>query len=130
VEDMKRYMLEKKVWAVVGANDKKDRFGYKLYKVLKNNNYEVYPVNPNYDMIEGDVCYPDLKSLPVRPEVIDMVVNPKIGTAVVEEAGQLGIENIWFQPGSSNESIIGLARERIKNVIDHECVLAELSARR
>lgn len=126
MENLKEQMLSKKVWAVVGANDKKDKFGYKIYKTLKDNNYEVYPISPNYEEIEGDKCYKDLKSLPVKPDVIDMVVNPKVGKAVVEEAGELGIENIWFQPGTADGEIVKLAKEKIKNVVEQGCVLVEL----
>ena len=30
--DLSQEMLKKKVWAVVGANTKPDKFGYKIYK--------------------------------------------------------------------------------------------------
>ncbi len=39
--------LAEKVWAVIGATHKTDKFGYKIYKCLKEHGYEVYPVNPN-----------------------------------------------------------------------------------
>jgi predicted CoA-binding protein len=41
-------MLEKKIWAVVGANNDPDKYGNIIYKKLKSRGYEVYPVNPKY----------------------------------------------------------------------------------
>ena len=49
--------LAEKVWAVIGATHKTDKFGYKIYKCLKEHGYEVYPVNPNVTSIDGDTCY-------------------------------------------------------------------------
>ncbi|HHY83847.1 MAG TPA: CoA-binding protein, partial [Clostridiales bacterium] len=91
-------MLEKNVWAVVGAHTDPDKYGNKIYRMLKSRGYRVYPVNPKYSSIDGDQCYKDLASLPETPDVIDMVVSPKIGKSVIEEAAQLGINNIWLQP--------------------------------
>ena len=48
--------LAEKVWAVIGATHKTDKFGYKIYKCLKEHGYEVYPVNPNVTSIDGDTC--------------------------------------------------------------------------
>ena len=49
--------LDQKVWAVIGATHKTEKFGYKIYKCLKDHGYEVYPVNPNVAEIDGDKCY-------------------------------------------------------------------------
>lgn len=118
-------MLEKKVWAVVGASDNPERFGSKIYKKLKSKGYKVYPVNPNYQTIDGDRCYDSLSSLPEVPDVVDMVVNPKHGTGVIEEAAKLGIQNIWLQPGSYNDQIMDLIREKGLTAVQG-CVLLAL----
>ncbi len=99
-------MLEKKVWAVVGANQDPEKFGYIIYNKLKTRGYEVYAVNPMYDNIEDDKCYKDLSSLPVIPEVVDMVVSPKRGKVVIEEAAKLGIKYIWLQPGTHDAELL------------------------
>jgi len=98
-------MLEKKIWAVVGANQDTEKFGNIIYRKLKTRGYEVYAVNPMYESIDGDKCYKDLSSLPVIPEVIDMVVSPKRGKAVIEEAAKLGINYIWLQPGTHDDEL-------------------------
>jgi predicted CoA-binding protein len=103
-------MLGKKVWAVVGANDDPEKFGYKIYRKLLSRGYEVYPVNPKYESIEGNKCYMDLSSLPQKPEVIDMVVSPKRGRPIIEEAARLGVEYIWFQPGTYDDELLEYTR--------------------
>lgn len=98
-------MLEKKIWAVVGANQDPEKYGNMIYRKLKTRGYEVYPVNPMYESVEGDKCYKDLSSIPVVPEVIDMVVSPKRGKSIIDEAAKLGIKYIWLQPGTYDDEI-------------------------
>lgn len=118
-------MLGKKVWAVVGASANPEKFGSRIYKKLKSKGYTVYPVNPNYETIDGDKCYSDLSSLPEVPEVIDMVVAPKHGMQTVEEASRLGVANIWLQPGTYNDELLSLIEEKgITSV--KACVLVAL----
>jgi uncharacterized protein len=99
-------MLEKKIWAVVGANQDQEKFGNMIYRKLKKRGYQVYAINPMYESVERDKCYKDLSSLPVIPEVIDMVVSPKRGKAIIEEAARLGINYIWLQPGTHDSELI------------------------
>lgn len=105
-------MLGKKVWAVVGANQDPDKYGNKILKALVSRGYMVYPVNPLYEEVEGLKCYKDLSSIPEVPEVIDMVVSPKRGKAVLEEAAELGIKYIWLQPGTYNDEIMELIESK------------------
>jgi len=101
---MEKQLLEKKVWAVVGANRNEEKYGNKIYKMLKEKGYEVYAVNPVYDTVDGDKCYSDLASLPQKPDVINMVVSPQRAIPILEEADDLGIKYVWFQPGTHDES--------------------------
>lgn len=118
-------MLEKKVWAVVGASENETKFGWKIYKKLKDKGYTVYPVNPNYEVIAGDKCYKNLSEIPETIEVIDMVVAPKHGIATIKEAALLGIKNIWLQPGTVNDEILAeISLNELNSV--QACVLVAL----
>jgi len=108
---LEEVMLGKKVWAVVGANQNPEKYGNMIYKKLKAKGYTVYAVNPLYDMVDGDVCYKDLSSLPVLPEVIDMVVTPERAKPIIEEAAKLKIKYIWFQPGTSDDGVMNRVNE-------------------
>jgi predicted CoA-binding protein len=124
-DDIKQSMLKKKVWAVIGANNDSDKYGNIIYNTLKSEGYTVYPVNPMYETVEGDKCYPSLAALPEKPEVLDMVVSPKRGRAFIEEAAALGIQNIWLQPGTYDQELLQLIEEKQLTAI-RACVLVEL----
>lgn len=103
---LEEIMLEKKVWAVVGVSQDHDKFGNKIYRRLKDRGYEVYAINPGLETVEGDKCYKNLSELPKLPEVVDMVVSPKRGKPVLEEAASLGIPYIWLQPGTYDDDVM------------------------
>lgn len=126
----KEEMLKKKTWVVAGVTGKQDKFGYKIWKILKENNYETYGVNPNYDEIEGDKIYHSIKDLPKKVEVLDMVVSPKIAIPTLEEAKEVGIEYIWFQPGTYNDEVIEKAEELGFKILYNDCVYKVLRENR
>lgn len=99
-------LLQSRRWAVVGANNNPEKYGNIIYKRLKAEGRVVYAVNPLYETVDGDTCYPDLASLPESPEVVNMVVTPKRGYAVVDEAEKLGIPHVWFQPGTHDDALL------------------------
>lgn len=117
--------MELKNWAVVGATTKKNRFGYKIVKKLKENNYNVYPVNPKFKEIESLKCCDDLSSIEAQIDVVDMVVNPKVGIKVMEEINKLGIKYVWLQPGTRSKEIKDFAAENDIKIIE-DCIYARL----
>ena len=123
---IKEEMLKKKAWAVVGVTNKKDRFGYKIFKKLLEHGYETYGVNPKYDYIDGEKIYPNLKSLPKKVDVVDVIVPPKVTLTLLDEIHELRIENVWFQPGTYNEEVIEKAEKLGLKIVYDDCVYARL----
>ena len=128
-EIIKKEMLEKKNWAVVGVTEKKDRFGYKIWKILEEHNYIAHGVNPKYNEIDGKKIYSSIKDIPEKIDVVNMVVSPKFASGILDEAKELGIEYIFFQPGTYDQKIVKKARDLgFKYLID-DCIYAILKAK-
>lgn len=119
---LEKEMLLEKNWAVVGVTQDSDKYANMIYRRLRNMGFSVYAVNPKYDRVEGDPCYPSLKSLPQVPAVINMVVSPKRGRDYLKEASELGVKYVWFQPGTEDESTDTLCAE-LRLVYVKACVL-------
>lgn len=117
--------LAKKRWAVLGASGNSERFGYKILKHLDRMGYEVYPVNPNYEQIATHKCYAKLSDIEQPVEVVNVVVNKKLAKQFLEEEDVSKLDAIWFQPGSFDDEIIELAKQKNPNVIHGACVLVE-----
>jgi predicted CoA-binding protein len=121
-----RDILKEKTWAVVGASANTQKFGYKVFKRLIREGYTVYPVNPNCKEIEGVQCYGSLKDLSEMPGAVSVIVPPKAGLGVLDEAAELGIKRLWFQPGAESGEIVGKAEKLGLQIIYGYCVLVEL----
>jgi len=96
---------KKNVFAVVGASRDHRKYGYQVYKDLKGAGYRVYPVNPNAVEILGHKCYSSLESLPVKPDIVDVVVPPKVTEHIVEICKKLnyeGLDAAWLRIRKSN----------------------------
>jgi len=122
----KEESLKLKKWAVVGASDKKDKFGYKIVKTLNDNDYNVFPINPRLDEIDGLKCYKSINDIEEEIDVVDMVVRPEIGKKVIPEIADKNIEYIWLQPGTRSDEIDKLTEEYNLKVVK-DCIYATLS---
>ena len=116
---------EKKVWAVVGSVHNKEKFAYKIYKSLISKGYNVFPVDPSGEKVDEEEAYKSLLDLPQVPDVVDMVINPIRGEKYVDEAHELGIKYIWFQPGAEGPDIVSKAQSYNMKVIQNKCVMVE-----
>ena len=112
-------------WAVVGVSEDREKYGNKIYRDLRNAGYTVFAVNPKLSTVEGDPCYPSLKDLPEVPDVVDLVVPPAVGLKVVEECLSLGIQRIWFQPGSESEEAVKRAQDGGMEVVYDACIMIQ-----
>ena len=123
----KELLNKKNIFAVVGASDNTDKYGYKVYKNLKLRAGTVYPVNPNRDTIQGDTAYPSLAELPERPNVVSVIVPAETGRKVLQQAMDMKIETIWFQPGAEDQYIVSMANSTDNiNIIHGQCILTAM----
>ena len=122
-------MLQKKVWAVIGATDNESKFGHKIFKLLKKAGYRVFPVNPGLETVLGEKCYPSLSALPIKPDAVNFVVPPKVGEPIIAECAALGIKNVWLQPGDNGENVVAAAQKAELNLIYRSCILVEVRKR-
>jgi len=122
---IRRFLDKKNVFAVVGASREPQKYGHQVYRDLRNAGYKVYAVNPNANEVMGDKCYPSLDALPAKPDVVDVVVPPKITEQIVETCKKLGITKVWMQPGSESELAIKFCEENGIEVVHGVCIMAE-----
>ena len=96
--------------AVVGLSPNPARPSHYVARYLKEQGYRIIPVNPNIDEALAEKTYPDLKSVPVQIDMVDIFRLPMFVTRVVEEAVAIGVRYIWMQDGVVNEEAASRAR--------------------
>jgi len=123
VQDLIKEFIAQKKFAVVGATDNPDKYGHQVLVNLKNRDYEVYPVNPRLETIEGMKCYATLSELPAKVDVVDFVVPPAATESILKECLKLGLNRIWLQPGSESEAAVRFCEDNNLKVVHGVCVM-------
>jgi len=89
------FLAQKKI-AVVGVSDRRVTGCNMVYTKFKRANYQVFAINPRISTFDGDPCYPDLKSVPEKPDAVFILANPKVTDLVVQQCVDLGIKHVWM----------------------------------
>ena len=108
---------------VVGATDTPGKYGGIIYRDLRARGHRVVAVNPNHSEVAGDPCYPNLASLPERPDIVNLVVPARVGRTVVDDWAELGGESVWFQPGAYDRELRDHARGLGLDVVAGDCIM-------
>lgn len=109
--------------AVIGVSSTGKKFSNMVYRNLKAKGYNVYPVNPKTDEIDGDKCYKSIEELPQFIDSLLILLPPKQTEKVVKEAVAAGIKRIWMQQGSETKDAIAYCQANNVNLIHNECIL-------
>ena len=129
-DEIQRQLTEAKTIAVVGMSPRPDRPSHCVAKYLMDCGYEIIPVNPAADEILGMKCYPDLKSVPKRVDLVDIFRRSSQVPPIVDDAIDAGARFIWMQDGVRHEGAAAKARSRGVSVVMDNCMMRELEARR
>ncbi len=92
---VKNFLSQKKI-AVVGVSDKRETGCNASYKRFKDGGYQVFAINPRITTFDGDPCYPDLKSLPEKPDAVFILASPKVTDQIVQQCVDLGVKHVWM----------------------------------
>ena len=133
IEELVQTFLAQKSIAVIGVSNKRETGCNLNYKKFKESGYRVYAVNPNISSYDGAQCYPDLRSIPEKPDAVFMLTNKKVTEQMVRQCVDLGIKHVWMhcllgtKPGlggnktSVSQSAVKICRSNGINVIPGSC---------
>ncbi|MDF2143536.1 CoA-binding protein [Knoellia sp. p5-6-4] len=120
--------LSKKRIAVTGVSRSAQNHGANVvFNRLRDRGYDVFPVNPNTEQVEGVTSYHDLHSIPGGVDAVVIATAPSRAEGTMRECDELGIEHVWmhrsYGAGSVNEAAATYGREHGITVIDGGCPL-------
>jgi predicted CoA-binding protein len=76
-----------------------------IFRRLRETGHEVIPVNPNASQVEGQQCYPDLRSVPGPVHGVMVATHPSISAEVARAALERGVQHIWFHRSFGSGSV-------------------------
>jgi len=124
-EKLRRILNRTRTIAVVGLSAVWHRPSYFAAKYLQDHGYRIIPVNPSYEEILGEKCYPSLLDIPEPVDVVDIFRKPEDVPSIVEDAIKIGAKVVWMQLGIINEEAAKMAGEAGLEVVMNHCMKIE-----
>jgi predicted CoA-binding protein len=92
---MQDFLAQKRL-AVVGVSRKPEDFSRKLFGELRERGYEVVPVNPLADEIDGQRCFAHLQEIQPPVDGALLMTSPEASERVVQECVDAGVPRVWM----------------------------------
>ena len=110
---------------MVGLSGNWYRPSYFAAKYLLDRGYKVIPVNPNYEEVLGQKCYPDLASIPDQVDIVDLFQRSEDVPKFVQPAIDMNAKTLWLQLGITNSEAQARAEAAGLEVIADRCMKIE-----
>ncbi|MFM7657025.1 MAG: CoA-binding protein [Burkholderiaceae bacterium] len=125
IAELRRILKNNHTIAVVGLSADWYRPSYFAAKYMQEHGFRVIPVNPKYDEILGEKCYPNLKAIPDAVDIVDVFRKPEDCVPIAHDAVAIGAKVFWMQLGVVNEEAARVAEAGGLDVVMDRCVKIE-----
>lgn len=109
--------------AVVGMSPKPQRPSHYVDLYLKENGYNIIPVNPGHSEIAGMKSYSNLLEIPSKVDIVDVFRRSEHVVPIVKEAIKINAKAIWLQDGVINEEAAQVATSKNLLFVMNDCML-------
>ena len=109
--------------AVVGMSPKPERPSHYVSMYMKDQGYNIIPVNPGHNEIAGIKCYPSLSEISEPVDVVDVFRRSEFILPIAESAINIKAKALWLQDGVINHEAAELAKNSGLIVVMDDCML-------
>lgn len=113
-----------KTIAIIGASTDRAKFGNKAVRAFVQQGYEVFPVNPKEETVEGLTAFKSIRDVPVRPQMISVYLPSPVLLKVLPDIAARGCDELWLNPGTESDEVIAEAERLGLNVIQACSIVA------
>ena len=125
IAGLRRILAHSRTLAIVGLSAQWYRPSYFAAKYMQDHGYRIIPVNPTYQMVLGEKCYPNLRAIPESVDLVDCFRKPPEIPSIAEDAIDIGAKVLWMQLGIENADAARRATEAGLDVVMNRCVKIE-----
>ena len=125
ITTLRRILGENRVIAIVGLSADWYRPSYFAAKYMMDHGYRVIPVNPKYREVLGQRCYPSLREIGQKVEIVDIFRKTQDVMPIAGDAIAIGARVLWQQLGVRNEAAAAKARAAGMDSVTDRCVKIE-----
>ncbi len=125
IQTLRRILRENRVIAVVGLSANWYRPSYFAAKYMLQHGYTIVPVNPAYQEVLGQKCYPNLRDIPVKVDIVDCFRKTEEILPIAADAIAIGAKVLWQQLGVKNQEAARKAEAAGLDSVMDRCVKIE-----
>jgi predicted CoA-binding protein len=104
--------------AIVGASANRRKYGNRAVRAYARQGYEVYPIHPRAETIEGYRVYRSVRDVPATElDRVSVYLPPELGLKVLEEIAAKPAREVWLNPGADSPEVVARARALGLNVV-------------
>jgi hypothetical protein len=111
--------------AVAGVSRQGDIPANAIFRKLRDAGYDVVPVNPSAEEVEGERCFARISDVPGEIDALMIATPPEAAPDLVRECVDRGIQYVWMHrsvgTGSVDDRATQLGREAGLTVIPGGC---------
>jgi predicted CoA-binding protein len=125
IAGLRRILARSRTLAVVGLSAQWYRPSYFAAKYMQDHGYRIIPVNPRYDEVLGEKCYPDLRAIADPVDLVDCFRRSRDIPPIADAAIAIGAKVLWMQLGVVNDEAAQRASGAGLDVVMNRCVKIE-----
>lgn len=125
--ELRRILEESRTLAVVGLSADPFRPSYGVSRYMQEHGFRIVPVNPKYTAILGEKCYPDLRAIPDKVDIVNVFRRPEECEDIARDAVAIGASCLWLQLGVVNDEARRIAEAGGLAVVMDRCIKIELA---
>ena len=92
--------------ALIGASRDQEKIPGRLLSMLRKNDYpgKLYPVNPNYDEIDGLKCYKSISGIGAPIDLAVIIIPARAVLAALEECAREAMRSAHTKDGANGRT--------------------------
>ncbi len=120
-----RDFLAQPRFAFVGVSRNQSDFSRMLFREFRSRGYDVIPVHPEAEAIEGVACVRSLREIEAPVDSVLLMTPPAITETLVRECAPAGIRRVWLYRGAGRGAVsqqaVSFCKDSGMDVIAGEC---------
>jgi hypothetical protein len=124
LETIQDFLAQNRI-ALVGVSRDPASDSVKLFAELCRRGYDVVPVNPTLQEVQGRPCFARVQDIQPPVEAVLVMTSPQATETVVHDCAEAGVRRVWMYratgKGSVNAQAVAFCQEQGIHVVPGQC---------
>lgn len=124
IPQIREFLSQKRI-AFVGISRNPKELSRMLFRDLEQRGYDVVPVNPAMEEVEGKRCFPRVQDVTPPVDAALLMTSPNVTDQVVHDCAAAGIHQVWMYRGGGQGAVsaeaVAFCKTNGMHVVEGHC---------